>query len=181
MSLPNDVAEMVIWSLSRCRLNPQTCQLAVWSSWKKADFLGWAFSKDHNYRQFYQRPCWCVWSMLLPQAPIKPENHVDICGLGHCLGEVLGLCCLRDLVDISGICSYLTPHWGPWTMEPLKTRNRSVVLIWPGDMMMCVGHISTEAPADFHGLGYCPKPRCCHRTQKTDPVLWWYTARYYMW
>lgn len=44
-------------------------------------FLDCSSSKDHFGPRFHRRLCWCLWSVMLPQAAMKPEVHV-----------VLGIC-----------------------------------------------------------------------------------------
>lgn len=56
----------------------------------------------------HQRRCWCLWSVVLPQAAMKPEIHVIICSL---LTEDLvmysGFATSGSHIDMSGQCGHL--------------------------------------------------------------------------
>lgn len=72
--------------------------------------------------------------MLLSQAEMKPEIHVDICSFSCCLlpaALVLssGFAAIRSHLDVSEMCCHLKPHR---STQGLKAMSGSVVLIWQG-------------------------------------------------
>lgn len=52
------------------------------SEMKNGSFSGMDLLGRPPWSILLLQPCWPLWYLLLPQAMLKPEVHVDVCGLG---------------------------------------------------------------------------------------------------
>lgn len=173
MLLHNTVSRWfaLAWSWCRLRLSPPNT-LAIHKialaldgdrglRWRIVFVLDWISSKNHYGLWSQQRLRWYMWSMLLPQALMKPRFHVDFMQSVLLLTEALvissGFAAPGDHFGVIVLCSHLRLYWGPSSVLPLRAMSESV--------LMFLVHVTTEEHVDVYSLCCSPRPCWCSRSR----------------
>lgn len=130
------------WSV--CSLNPPASCSAAKFPWlwvmtgcpryRRGRFLDQSSLKG-LHGPFSQGLCWYWWSVLLPQALMKPEVNVDVCG----------------------VCCHLKTFWCLWSMLWMQAMFASLILQQQGVVLTSEAHVTTEGHVDVHCLCNCLK------------------------
>lgn len=95
--------------LSPLDMQPSCTITWLWSAagyprWRVVHFLDWVSPRDFRGRPFCcWSPCWCLWSMLLPEAELRSM-----------VGAAFGDCATH-------LCCRWGPGWCPWSLLRLET------------------------------------------------------------
>lgn len=137
--------------------------MAEWMRSRMVHFLSWASSKYLNNLCCPQRPCWCLWSMLLSKTMLMPMVHVNVCGLCYHRRPCWHLWSML-LLEAMWMSVFLGPWWFVWSMPSLEDMLVSVVcaatwdhfnVLLLEDKWMSEAWPATWGYADVYGTIYC--------------------------